>query len=108
GHAERPETMQQILEEIWEMVQEQERICDDLLAQIRSLAVHTDGGDIVSLMYAEGVCDLLAGLLYWSTLTWRYAGPHPIPWNTSPSYIVIPSSPLHSISFLCQQGKSIS
>lgn len=93
---DRVDVMQDALRVTWHMIQEQERICEKLLHQIRNLGE----GDSQCVMYAEGLCNAMSGNLFWSTRTWRYNGPHPVPWNSKPSYLAVPRSAIPTLNVL--------
>ncbi|MCO5595188.1 hypothetical protein L7F22_049227 [Adiantum nelumboides] len=94
------EAMQDAIGEIWRIIQEEERNAAALLCQIRTLASPQGGSaDSISVLYAEALCHFISGHFYWASLTWRYHGPHPVAWNTSPAYVRIHRIPPLNVLF---------
>ncbi|MCO5614266.1 hypothetical protein L7F22_068545 [Adiantum nelumboides] len=59
--------MQDVLREIWGIIQVEEGKCASLLQQIRRLAAGREG--LLNVMYAEALCHFVAGHLFWTTVT---------------------------------------
>ncbi|MCO5554287.1 hypothetical protein L7F22_007815 [Adiantum nelumboides] len=94
------DAMQEVLREIWGMIQEEERMGVALVQEIRSLTASPQAADTTSVVYSKALCHVMSGNLYWTTLTWRYNGRYFVPWNTTPAYVVVqhPMPPLNFLS----------